>query len=371
MTDTAASPVRRAARDTLAPAIAPWLVSRAIVLAAIALAIQISREVGTRKLGFVSDGLFAWDAAYYRDIAVGAYGAVERAGLRFFPLLPMAGWVTGFGWKPNWGVVVVANAAALAATALVYRLVRDETGDDALARRAMWFFALFPAAAVTVLPYAESLLVTATVVAFIALRRHAWWGAVIAGFLAGLTRPTGALLVVPALVTLWRLRDRRRERPGALASAIAPVLGLASFLTYSLVTTGEFLRPVRLFSAKNLRGGWADPITRIARGFGDLFGDRVGSGLHVLWALFFLALLVVMARRLPAEYTWWSAATVVLALSGDNLDSFERYCFVVFPFMWVLALLADRDWRERVVLAGWASGLVGYTVLAVLGISVP
>ena len=33
--------------------------------------------------------LLAWDAAFYADIAHGGYDAVPRAGLRFFPLVPL------------------------------------------------------------------------------------------------------------------------------------------------------------------------------------------------------------------------------------------------------------------------------------------
>jgi len=371
---TVPAPVARANaswRDSAAAAVGPWVVSRIIVLAAIAVAVEIARVVGERKIGFVNDGLFAWDAAYYRDVAVGGYHAVERAGLRFFPLLPMLGWVASLGLKPDWGVVLVANAAAFVAMAMVHRVVLDETGDEVEARRSVWFFGLLPAAVVLVLPYTEGLLVCAAALFFIGIRRHVWWLAIVAGLAAGLTRPTGALIVVPALVAMWRVRaDRRQWLPAAVA-VVAPIVGVGTFLIYSQVAFGDFTRPLRLQSAENLRGGVVDPITRLARAVADLFNDRIGSGLHVVWAVLFLALLVVMFRRLPLEYSSWCAVSVLVALSSDNIDSFERYCLVAFPFFWVLALLTTRRWMERAVTAAWGAGLVMVTVLAVLEITIP
>jgi hypothetical protein len=78
-----------------------------------------------------------------------------------------------------------------------------------------------------------------------------------------------------------------------------------------------------------------------------------------------------MIRRLPSSYSWYGAATLLLGLSAQNLDSFERYCMSTFPFVLALAIVTDRDEVERtaIVLAG--AGLVGYAILAFLGVSGP
>jgi hypothetical protein len=115
-----------------------------------------------------------------------------------------------------------------------------------------------------------------------------------------------------------------------------------------------------------------DPVTRLVRAAGDLVhGDRFGSGLHLVWALVFLALLVVVARRLPASYTWFSAATLLVALSADNLDSLERYALGAFPLLLALALVTRRPQVERAVLVASGAGLVAYAVLACTGVTVP
>ena len=58
-------------------------------------------------------------------------------------------------------------------------------------------------------------------------------------------------------------------------------------------------------------------------------------------------LLVVLIRRLPASYSLYGAATLLLGLSAHNLDSFERYCWSTFPFLLALAVVTDRDEVER------------------------
>ena len=88
-----------------------------------------------------------------------------------------------------------------------HRLALRETGDPGTARRAAWFAALFPAAAVLVLGYAEATAMMLGVVVFLGLRSRRFGWAIGAGFLAGLCRPVGVLLVktttpLPAEATL-------------------------------------------------------------------------------------------------------------------------------------------------------------------------
>jgi hypothetical protein len=104
----------------------------------------------------------------------------------------------------------------------------------------------------------------------------------------------------------------------------------------------------------------------------DLFdGDRFGSGLHLLWALLFIGLLVVVARRLPASYTAFTAAMLLVMLSAENLDSFERYALGAFPLIVALAMVTSRAAVESTALTLAAGGLVGYSVVVFLGVSVP
>ncbi|MBA2279648.1 MAG: hypothetical protein H0W25_00195, partial [Acidimicrobiia bacterium] len=136
-------------RDDLRAALPGWVAARALLLVAwgLALALIEVRLDGVRPEP-AHQGLFAWDGAYYRDIAVGGYDAVDPGGVRFHPLFPLLG-------QSPLGVLLVANVGALLAGALVHRLVRAETGDADLARRSATMVALAPAAFVLALAYAE------------------------------------------------------------------------------------------------------------------------------------------------------------------------------------------------------------------------
>ncbi len=364
-------------RRDLRVAAVPWVVARVLVVGALALSRDLFTKIGAppRPVA-LGQGLFAWDAAFYRDIAEHGYRAVGEASLRFFPLVPLVS--RGLGWvflgHTAFALIVVANGSALVFGALLHRLALRETGDAGIARRAAWFAALFPAATVLVLGYAEATAMMLGVVVFLGLRSRRFGWAAGAGFLAGICRPVGVLLVVPAAVEA--VRDwgstSAKERVERIGAVVAPVAGALVYLAWVGAEFGDFWKPISLQNRATLRGGFQDPVTRTIDAVGDLVGgDRFGSGLHILWAVVFAALLVVLLRRTPASYSLYAAATLVLGLSAHNLDSFERYCMSTFPFVLALAMVTDRDEVERGALVLAGAGLVGYAVLAFLGISGP
>lgn len=374
---------RRAARADLAPALAPWIVSRAVVLVALAIARDIGEQL-TLNLEPIPlrQGLFAWDAAYYRDIAAGGYDAVAHAGLRFFPFLPLLAralaWPIGGRVGPV--ILVLVNVAALLYAAGLHRLVVEETGDEVLARRTIWLALLAPPALCSVFGYAEAIFALLTVVVFLAARRRHWWWAAGAAGLAALTRPTGILLVLPLLIEAvhaFRSAEAGERRIGSTigsaVAVVAPVVGLCSFLGWSAAAGHGFLTPLRIQSSSTLRGGFVAPWTALRMAFADLrSGDSLGSGLHLVWAIVVIACVVAAWRRLPRSYGAWAVLSVIVALSAPNLDSFERYAVATFPIMIGAGILTARP-RDLypAVLAACGAGLFGATYLVLQGRLVP
>ncbi|MGH9030903.1 MAG: hypothetical protein ACRDY4_04200 [Acidimicrobiia bacterium] len=363
-------------RRDLRAAFIPWVVARVLVGGALGLARYGFGDLeGARRPVPLDQGLFAWDAAFYREIAEHGYGAL-RDGLRFFPLVPLLSRGLGVLLAGNdaLALLVVANVSALVFGVLLYRLALRETGDAGVAMRAAWFAALFPAATVLVMGYAEATFLAISVAMFLALRSRRWWWAALGGVFAGLTRPAAALLAVPAAIEVARTWGgaSSRDRLARIGAVVSPFVGSALYLVWVGREYGDSWLPLRLQNEQQRRGGFANPVTRIIDGFGDLFGgDRFGSGLHVVWALVFVALVVVLAQRLPASYAAYGGTTVLFGLAAENLDSFERYAMSAFPLVLGLALVTGRDEVERpaIVLAG--AGLVGYAVLIFLGRYVP
>jgi hypothetical protein len=360
-----------------AVAAVPWAIARVLVIASLALSRHLFDEVGRGARPVqLGQGLFAWDAAYYRTIAEHGYGALPNAALRFFPLVPLMSRALGFVFLGNEAValIVIANVSALVFAALLHRLALLETGDALLARRAAWYAALFPAASALVLGYADATAIALAVGTFLALRSRRFVTSGVLGYLAALARPLGVLLVVPALIEAAReLRGQPvRAWVRRIVAVAGPPLGLVTFLAWVDHARGDAFLPFSVQKRASLRGDFVDPVSRLVDALSDLIhGDRFGSGLHFVWAVVFLALLVVIWRRLPGSYTAFTAVTLLVALSAENLDSFERYALGAFPLLLALAMVTRRDIVERTVLTLAAGALVGYSVLAFFGVSVP
>lgn len=367
----------RFVREDLRAAVVPWIVARVLVVGSLGLARHLYDEVGRAPRPIqLGQGLFAWDAAWYRDIAELGYGALPKEALRFFPLVPLAarGLGTVLLGHDEVALLLIANVSALLFGALLHRLTLQETGDAAAAVRAAWFAALFPATAALVMGYADATALALAVGVFLALRTDRWVLAGALGVAAGATRPLGVLLALPALVEA--LRHRHGVTLGGWvrrgAAVAGPPVGLLGFLAWVGATRDDPWLPFSVQQRASLRGDFVDPVTRLVDAAGDLTGgDRFGSGLHLVWALAFLGLLVVVARRLPASYTAFTAVTLVVGLSAENLDSLERYAIGAFPLLMGLALVTGPRVVERAALTLAAGGLVGYAVLGFLGVSVP
>lgn len=332
-------------RRDLVAVVPAWILARVLVALAWVVARVVADDTGDVVRQW-RNGLFAWDAGWYRDIADYWYTGMPPGAIRFFPLFPLIG--RAIPGAEAVVLVTVTNVGALVAAALLRYLVRTELGDEVVAQRAATLFTLFPAALVLVLAYAEALFVCLAVGVFIALRRQRWMAAAGLGLLATTCRPIGVLLVVPMAVELYRAGARPWR---ALAAPAGPVLGLVAVAMLAHDVTGSWTSPID--EQNTLRGDFVDPVSRVGRGLVDMVGaERFGDGLHTPFVLAALGLCVVAWRRLPASYALYSIVTVIVALSAENLNSFERYALNAFPLVIALALVTDRPrWRVPTAVA--------------------
>ncbi len=371
------SQLARLTTDRARAVLVPYALSRVIVLLSLALTRHVLHAGSRGALPLQARaGLLGWDAAWYRDIAHGGYAGVAKVGLRFFPLFPLIG--RAVSWLPGvdagFGVVLVANVSALVMGFLVYELARRERDDTELARRAVWIVFLAPSGFVLVMGYAEATFMIASLVALLGLRSRRWWVAAAAGMVAGLTRPLGALLVVPAVIEVYRARaTASRKEYAALAGAVAgPVAGIGSYLVWARHLSGDFLYPLNVQQVSTSRGGWIDPLRAVWRAARQATsGDHLSAGIHVVTAVVLVLLIVVLARRWPASFTAYAIAAAVVGLSARNLDSLERYSLSTVPFALAAADLSRGENRERIVMVALAAALVACSVLAFSGVLVP
>lgn len=313
-----------------------WLVAHVLVLLAL---ITVWGMVGLPQTGAAPDarGLFVWDSGWYRSIAEQGYEPGQA--VRFFPLLPLlaatVAWVTAL--PPGAALILVTWAAALGYGVLVSRVARAELADPDAARRATWLAQLAPGAFVLALGYAEATAGLLAAAFFLFVRARNWAAVAAVGIASGLTRPTGLLLVVPAL---FLLGDRRIPLAWRVAAVTAPVAGTAAYLVWSAMVHGEALRPLSVQTDPSLRGGLvANPLSHL------IHGSPVGTppALALVLLAVTIVLLAVQFQVLPAMYGAWSLALVVVAVTAGGMASLPRYLAAAFP----LAIAAAAVLRGR------------------------
>ena len=311
-----------------------------------------------------------WDSPWYAKIASGGYeGRTDGRmhNIAFFPLYPasVAAVSRATGLSPYAAGEGVSFAALLGAVALLVLLAREEGFDGPASVRALLWF---PTAFFFLGVYTESLYLLVSAACLLALRRRKYPLAVVAGFLAGLCRPNGFLLSVPAA---WALFDRRspspsppdgRSRFGILLTAAAPVLGLAAFLGYSGWKLGDPFLPITI-----QRSGWKHSFTwpwrTLAHGW--LWPPRMRF--EVIVTLLFLGAAALLWKEFKG-YSLYVVLVLLLPCMSAQLFSVSRYVLVLFPIFFLLGNAFRRHpWIEAAYATGSLLGLAYLTIRFALG----
>jgi hypothetical protein len=314
-----------------------------------------------------------WDACWYTKIATFGYEANENS-VNFWPLFPLltalVSILLGVGAVALSGLVV-AGIAFVAAIEGLRRLVGRDFGPE-VANRTIVAITFFPTAFFFFAPFTESLFLALSVWAMVGARERRWLLALVAAFLASLTRIQGLFLMLPLAWEAgmaWResgLRAGRRLGPidGRLLlsgiAAAAPLAGFGAFLAFSLAVAGKTpLDTQDAWGGRNFHWPWDvavaswnwaverhDPLQFIN------LGTLIGFGLATLIGL----------RRLPVAYSLVAIPQVALLatrLQPTPLTSTARYLLVVFPVFILLAGVKDR----RLQLAWFAGSIMFLTIL--------
>lgn len=359
-------------RDGLVPVAIGWLWARCCVAVGWWLSDRLYDVMDNpRDVIGAHSGLLTWDGLFYRDIATGWYDAVPTAGARFFPLYPAVGRTLAplFGGREDVALVVVANLAAFAGALVLWRLVHEVLDDRGTADRAAWMVAIAPAAFVFTWAYTEGLALLGIAATLLALHRRAFALAGLFALASAALRPVGALLLVPILVELYRVRPRP-PLPALAAAVAGPIVGFVGAIGVIAATTGDIWIPFE--AQRELRGGFQDPVTRVLEPIGEVLRGNFRDvyNLAHMWVL--LALFVVAwRRRQPESWLAYAGVTLLVTLSSQQTDSLGRYALVVVPFVAALAQWADRRWRQVAVACISSVGLLWLTSEALLGRMVP
>jgi hypothetical protein len=364
-----------------------FVLSRALILGLSILATALFPAVGTHQsfalqpLGAQGDWirLFAhFDSGWYIGVSHGYPLPSSRnpnwlAVWAFFPLYPVLLHPVALGLAQlhlslNVDVlagVLVSYTAFFGGLVYLYRLVAAEVSLP-VARRSIYYLAIFPAAIFFSAVYPESLFLRLTVGAVYHMRRRQW---ALAGLLTSgalLTRPQGLFLLVPLaleFVASWRAARAAGASWGGrgLLSGLwlgLPLVTLGGYALYSHAETGYWLA-----FAVSATNAWGHRLTPppypflrfvLAPSLGNAFSYDLSS-VNIGVATIFLVLVVLAFRRLPPAYGVWLAIAVLFPLStnGHYLFSYVRYVATAFPaFVTLAAWSLGQRWTPAVEYAG-------------------
>ncbi len=277
-----------------------------------------------------------WDSKYYIDIAKHGYsyhpGALNNVA--FFPLYPLVLKVLMVLPIPLYVLAWLFNLACLVVAGIfLYRLVEEFHAKNK-GYIAVIFMLILPTAFFYQLIYTEALFLALSVTAVYMLRRQRWdWFGLLA-FLAALTRSSGFILVIPALVEAWKLGGIKYvTRPRVIGALFAPVAGLVAFYGYLQIRFGSY----RVFF--DTQSTWGRRTFVLNRDHFILHTSPaiVNFALDATVSVLALAACFYIWKKLRPSYALYCLAAIILPLSTGTLMSVGRYILPLFPIPILLA----------------------------------
>lgn len=318
--------------------------------------------------------LMRWDTKWYLAAAVHGWprhliyvhGHVKSSTLAFFPTLPLAmRWSAALtGLSALQTGLIVSFLTGLTATLAIALLVREFSNDHEATKAAV-VFALFPAAYIFNLVYAEGIVLTAVALGLYCLLKQRWLFAGLFGALAAFTAPIALAFLVPALYAAVREIHLERRWKALLAPLLAP-LGFLGFIVWSWRHTGV-MNAWRLTE----RGGWKgypSPVYTphlFLEFIRDPIAQVITTWIVVGFTVFaFLGLWLGWRRRQPLAVWLYGAASTFLAFISAPVGLRPRFILIAFPILIAYSTtLRGRRWWIFIVLSVVALGLTTYLEL--------
>lgn len=247
-----------------------WALSRLFLVAVTLIALATRHQPLSR---FFTTWV-QWDAGWYLSIAQYGYSNIPSAG--FFPLYPLLVHLASY-LLPGVPLVVpamlISSGCALLAAIGLALLASFEFGSARVGVLAAAVLLAYPVAYFLAAPYTEGLFLASTIFALYCARRGYWWRAALCAFVAGMTRATAVVLVLPLLLEYGA--QQRWWQPGAW-----------------------------------LQGSWRARLHPRVLFYGALVGGAAGFGLLAVaaldWRLFNDPFFYAYAQRTFMQHPQWS-----------------------------------------------------------------
>ena len=287
--------------------------------------------------------LTRWDTKWYIKAAtsgwprhlVYVHGHVKSSTLAFFPTLPLAiRWFADItGLSPLQAGLVISFLTGLTATLAIALLVREFTNDREATKAAV-VFALFPAAYIFNLVYAEGIMLTCIALGLYCLLKSRWLYAGLLGALAAFTGPVALAFFVPCVYAALREIHLRRSFKALIAPVLAP-LGFLGFLVWSWRHTGvgDAWRLTERGGWKGYPSLWYTPhlFIQFVR---DPIAQVITTWIVVGFTIFALVgLYLAWRRRQPMVVLLYGVASTFLAFISAPVGLRPRFVLMAFPIL--------------------------------------
>jgi len=289
-----------------------------------------------------------FDANWYLKIASRGYGS--GGSTVYFPIYPMfIRFLSGF-IDPLFAAILISNLALIGCLVLLYRITTDIVGDNVIAGRTLIYFVIFPTSFFLMAPYTESLFTLFVLASLYSVSRRQFGWVVLWGILSALTRLQGVLLFAPLAYMIWR--ESRELSLKELILRITPLLtipvatlGFLDASNLSLISTYQGTLHARFVLP------WDNifaTISLLVNGNGSII-----DALNLVITLGLIAMMFVIWKRLPFEYTIYSMLMLIAPMlrmtTTQPLVSMSRYAIVIFPVFIILGMWGGNRWVNRVI----------------------
>ncbi len=288
--------------------------------------------------------LKTWDGQIYLHLADHGYGPHQFTNA-FYPLFPFLIRVAGLwlGGNNLLGGLLISHLFTVLAMIFLYRITQEKY-DEKTAFYGCLFMLAFPMGFYLGLLYTESLFLLLTIAYFYYWRQKRYRFSALCAFLMPLTRPTGILVFLPALVALGEEKIKTKPTVVKWFPLAAFLAGYAVYFLAMQFMTGNAFSAfesekyfIAHFDIKNL----FHPVDWFARNFINVNSANAIEPILLFnrgFFLLFLWVLVISRKYLSKSLLTYSLVLGMIPALSGGLVTYMRYLLVLFPLFPVLAL---------------------------------
>jgi hypothetical protein len=311
-----------------------------------------------------------WDAIHFQRLAQVGYSAGDKLKAWFYPLYPWCVRITAFLTGDFLVAAFVVSAIASIFSVVLFRRLVEVDSPTTVARRAVWFFLIFPTAYVLHIGYTEGLFLALVIGSVLAARRERWWLAGVLGAFSWMTRANGIVLLPTLMVeALHQWFTTRRWRWRWLWIALVPA-GFGVYLFLNWRVSGD------PFAFLKMRGqlfymSFSWPWDGIHSAIGNLRRTpnqaEILGGEELFMTILALVCVVLSWIKLRPTYATWITGNWILLVSVTFVESMPRYALTMFPIFILFGMLSKNRFWNGVITVWSLLFLAIYSSLFVRG----